>query len=233
MIVHPTNSGFLAFSTTLDNKIEVPVNAPLVLPSHQVHKTVTKVIDNAFLALTPLEQTLLLDGVDALCTDVPGLCIGVKTADCIPVLLYDSNKKVVSAVHAGWKGTVQRIVEKNIDVLVSTYDCCPQDLHAIIGPGISMDSFEVGDEVYEQFRNAGFDMERIAMKYPTTTPETGIKEKWHIDLWNCNRLQLINKGVLDCNIHIANIDTLTSLNFYSARRMKDCVGRIINGIEII
>ena len=223
MLIHPTTTDrIFAFSTTRDCKLEVPVSLPLVMPSHQVHGTKTVIVNEDFLKQTQLEQVLQLHGVDALSTDIPGICICVKTADCIPVLLYDETANVVSAVHAGWKGTVARIVEKNIEVLTRHFSLQSDNLHAIIGPGISQDSFEVGDEVYEQFLQAGFPMQHIAKKYA----------KWHIDLWEANRLQLISKGVRAENIHVAGIDTMTTENYYSARRMKDCDGRIINGICI-
>ena len=230
MLIHPTPSNLFAFSTTLDGMLEHPVRAQILLPSHQVHGIRTFVIDRDFLSLPPLEQVLRLHGVDALCTNIPGLCIGVKTADCIPVLLYNEDGTVVSAVHAGWKGTVKRIVEHSIDVLVAQYHIRPQELHAIIGPGISLDSFEVGDEVYAQFQEAGFPMEQIARKYPATTAQP--LSKWHIDLWEANRLQLVAKQVKLGHIHVCGIDTMTNTNFFSARRMKECTGRIINGIMI-
>ncbi len=80
----------------------------LVMP-HQVHLTEVAIIDEAFLKLTADEQQQRLEGVDALMTDVSRLCIGVSTADCIPVLLYDPEHQAVCAIHAGWRGTVQRI----------------------------------------------------------------------------------------------------------------------------
>ncbi|MBQ9362551.1 MAG: laccase domain-containing protein [Bacteroidaceae bacterium] len=228
MLIHPTPSNIFAFSTTIDGKLEVPVTAPLFLPSHQVHGTKTYVIDKNFLSLTALEQVQTLHGADALCTNIPNICIGVKTADCIPILLYYNNENtVISAVHAGWKGTVSRIVEYNIHTLVQQYNIQPTQIHAIIGPGISLDSFEVGDEVYEQFHDAGFPMEQIARRYTAKT-----QEKWHIDLWEANRLQLVHQGVKPENIHTCGIDSMTNQNFFSARRMKNCFGRIINGIII-
>ena len=107
----------------------------------------------------------MLHGVDALTTDLKNVCIGVKTADCIPVLIYEERMGVIAAVHAGWKGTVQRIVEKNIDVLKEYYGIKPENLKAVIGPGISLESFEVGNEVYEEFEKAGFPMGQIARMY--------------------------------------------------------------------
>ena len=154
---------------------------------------------------------------DAVITRVPGLWLGVKTADCIPVLLYDERQRLVAAVHAGWRGTVKRIVEETIREMGSQ-GC---DLHAIIGPGISADAFEVGDEVYEAFRQAGFPMERIAHK----------REKWHLDLWQANAWALEQAGVKD--IFIDGTCTFSSPDFYSARRDTINTGRNMNCIRIV
>ncbi len=128
------------------------------------------------------------DDTDAVFTDVPGLCIAVKTADCIPVLLFDHRLRRVAAIHAGWKGTVQYIVAKTIEAMGSE----GVDLSAIIGPGISLESFEVGNEVYDRFLQAGFPMGRIAR---------WMDDRWHIDLPDANRWQLEQCGVSD--IHLA------------------------------
>lgn len=157
------------------------------------------------------------EATDAVITDKPGLCVCVKTADCIPVLLYDTRKRVVAAVHAGWRGTVSRIVQKTIKQMQPLN---PTDIHAIIGPGISLEQFEVGDEVYDAFREAGFPMERIARK----------AARWHIDLWEANRWLLEELGVSD--IYIQGTCTRTSEDFYSARRETINTGRNYNGIYI-
>ena len=158
---------------------------------------------------------------DAVITAEKGLCIAVKTADCIPVLVYDVRKQQIAAIHAGWRGTVGRIVEKTLRLM----DSRAEDLRAIIGPGISLDSFEVGDEVYEQFVQAGFPMQRLAKRYPS-----GEGEKWHINLKDANRWLLEQNGVGD--IKVSDVDTLTSPHFYSARRDTINTGRNINGIMI-
>ena len=158
------------------------------------------------------------EDTDAVITDVPGLCVCVKTADCIPVLLYDRKCRVVAAAHAGWRGTVSRIVSKTI----AKMGVPPSELSAIIGPGISQEAFEVGDEVYERFREAGFPIERIAVR----------KVKWHLDLWQANRWLLEEAGVLD--IHVAGLCTYKdSARFYSARREGIETGRNMNGIMLI
>lgn len=158
---------------------------------------------------------------DAVITAEKGLCIAVKTADCIPVLVYDERKHLIAAIHAGWRGTVGRIVEKTLRQM----DSKAEDLHAIIGPGISEESFEVGDEVYEQFLQAGFPMQRLAKKYPGKDGE-----RWHINLKDANQWLLEQNGVGD--ILLSETDTMTALSFYSARRETINTGRNINGIMI-
>lgn len=201
----------------------------LILP-RQTHSCKTIVIDKNFLALTTEEQKEKLEGIDAIVTDIPQTCIGVSTADCIPVLLYDFRKNAVAAIHAGWRGTVARIAEKCIEVMIKHYGSDPADIKAIIAPGISMDAFEIGDEVYERFAECGFPMEKIAARYPTATGGT----KWHIDLWEANRLQLLGKGMRQENIHIAGICTYSlHSEFFSARRLGIESGRIFNGIMVL
>ena len=157
------------------------------------------------------------EATDAVITDKPGLCACVKTADCIPVLLYDTHQRIVAAAHAGWRGTVSRIVQKTIRQMQPH---SPADLHAIIGPGISLEWFEVGDEVYEAFRAAGFPMERIAKRVGA----------WHIDLWEANRWLLEQEDVKD--IYIQGTCTRACDDFYSARRETINTGRNYNGIFI-
>ncbi len=157
------------------------------------------------------------EATDAVITDKPGLCACVKTADCIPVLLYDTHQRIVAAAHAGWRGTVSRIVQNTVRQMQPH---SPADLHAIIGPGISLEWFEVGDEVYEAFRAAGFPMERIAKRVGA----------WHIDLWEANRWLLEQEGVKD--IYIQGTCTRACDDFYSARRETINTGRNYNGIFI-
>ncbi|MBR5612544.1 MAG: laccase domain-containing protein, partial [Bacteroidaceae bacterium] len=129
--------------------------------------------------------------------------------------------QVVAAIHAGWRGTVGRIVEKTIEVMKMQYGTKGEKIVACIGPSISLDAFEVGDEVYTAFAEAGFDMNRIARKY----------EKWHLDLWEANHLQLLSQGVKEENIEVAGICTYNHCDdFFSARRLGIKSGRILSGI---
>lgn len=188
---------------------------------HQVHGTVVKRIDEGWPSLPASNRKEWLEGVDAVMTDVAGICIGVSTADCIPVLLYDAAHHACAAIHAGWRGTAARITEKAVDAMAATYGTEAAQLKAVIGPGISLENFEVGNEVYEVFQREGFDMERIARRY----------DKWHVDLWEANRLSLIKMGVSADAIHLSGICTYAQANrFFSARRLGINSGRIMTAI---
>ncbi len=217
MLTYSTPDWLLAASTgkgeELDEARAYGHGIPLSLP-RQTHS------DHVLHVTSPGRP----EDTDAVFTDMPGLCLAVKTADCIPVLLYDNRLRSVAAIHAGWKGTVQYIVRKTIEAMGSDGG----DLSAIIGPGISQASFEVGDEVYERFRASGFPMERIARRWEPT-PEKP-EPRWHIDLWDANRWILEQSGVRD--IHVAGVDTMTSPLYYSARRETINTGRNYNWISI-
>nr|AKF17199.1 polyphenol oxidase laccase [uncultured bacterium Csd4] len=194
----------------------------LVYP-HQVHGVEVRQIDGEFFSLSSAERKMVLEGVDAVRTDLRGVCVGVSTADCIPLLIYDEAHHAVCAVHAGWRGTVARVAQKAVTEMHRVYSSSPADLRVVVGPGISLENFEVGDEVYERFAEAGFPMESIARRY----------KKWHIDLWECNRLQFIQLGVSPSNIQVSGICTFAQADdFFSARRLGIDSGRIFTGIYL-
>ena len=194
----------------------------IILP-RQTHQTNILHVDADFLNLSESQRSARLEGIDALMTNQPKVCIGVSTADCIPILLYDKFHHTVAAVHAGWRGTVERIAEKTIAAMQQIFDTQPEQLTAVVAPGISLENFEVGEEVYEQFLQQGFDMVRIARHCA----------KWHIDLPLCNRLQLIETGLSPENILMSGICTYRQHNdYFSARRSGILSGRIFTGIML-
>ncbi len=198
----------------------------LVIP-YQTHSCNLLTIDSSFVDLTAEAQQAQLQDKDAVITNISGLCLCVSTADCIPILLYDAAHSAIAAVHAGWRGTVGRIVTRTLQAMHGTYGTVGADVHAIIGPGISLAAFEVGIEVYEAFRDEGFDMEQIAHWHPE-------KEKYHLDLPTANRLLLMDAGVPIAQIHDSGICTYTRHHdFFSARRLGIKSGRILNGIMLM
>jgi YfiH family protein len=145
---------------------------------------------------------------DALLADTPGLRVGVKTADCLPILLADERIRAVAAVHAGWRGTVSRVVEKTVRTMTSQWGSNPADLHAAIGPGIGKCCFEVGPEVAVLFDQ----------------PEI----RTHIDLAAANRRQLLEAGLDPERIYMSGLCTVCNPEqFHSFRRDHEQAGRMV------
>ena len=202
---------------------------------HQVHTDRIYQIDEEFLALPKEKQTELLDGVDAVISNVPDVVLGISTADCIPVLVYDSEHHAAAAIHAGWKGTVLRIVEKAMDAMTQAFGTEPAQCTAVIGPGISLRSFEVGQEVVDSFKEAGFMMDDVTVWMPNKKKDELPEEKPHIDLKEINRRQLLDKGVQKEKIMVSQIDTFADERYFSARREQkgsEKCGRILTGFVL-
>ena len=195
----------------------------IVLP-FQNHGTEIREIDIDFLSLTNDLKADYLNGVDAIFTQLTSICIGVTTADCVPLLFYDPNKKVVAAAHAGWRGTCSRIAEKTVHALMQKYNSKPEDIRVVIGPSISAEVYQVGKEVIENFEVAGFDISKIVIERNGTL---------YLDLWKANQLSLIKNGILNHHIEIAEICTFTEHEkYFSARRLGIKSGRMLSGIML-
>lgn len=206
------------------NGLKHPVR-DLIIPE-QVHGATSLIIDESYFSQSLEMRRRLIRSVDALITNVPGCCVCVSTADCVPVLLYDKKQNVVAAVHAGWRGTVKGIVREVLTHMNEVFGTEGANVGACIGPSISLESFEVGKEVYNEFQSAGFDMSRIS----SWDEERG---KHHIDLWEANRIQLLESGVLEDQIELANICSyINHEEFFSARRLGIKSGRTLSGIMI-
>ncbi len=195
----------------------------LIIP-YQTHSVNALVIDKEFLQQNAEKRNEQLQNIDALITQEKGVCLCVSTADCTPILLYDRKRQVIAAIHAGWRGSVNYIVQKTLEQMNRLYNTQGEDIFAAIGPCIGFDAFEVGDEVYDAFKQNDFPMEYISGWKPET-------HKWHIDLQMANSVQLIDFGVPTEQIDICDICTFTHYEkFFSARRLGIKSGRILSGI---
>ena len=132
----------------------------LLLP-HQTHTNRVALVDEALMEMESSERYAHLQNVDALVTALPRVCIGISTADCVPVLLYDPQNHIIGAAHAGWRGIVGHILAHTIERM-RTLGTNPRDLRAVVGPCIGPDSFEVGEEVVDAFLQAKFSAKRRA-----------------------------------------------------------------------
>lgn len=188
----------------------------------QVHSAVVCEVDSAD---APIPEA------DAVITRQPGLWIGVRTADCVPILLCDPVQRVVAAVHAGWRGTVAHILRITVEQMISTQGCHSSDLYAAIGPSISPEAFEVGEEVADAFVRA----ERADCVLRQIWGPQGLQAlaKPHVDLWQSNVMDL-----LDCEVPLEHIDCTPWCTFshddvlFSARRQGIGTGRIVSAIQI-
>jgi len=196
-----------------------------VIQAKQIHGYKTAVINRP--GMTKEE----LDGYDALVTNLQGCAIGVRTADCIPVLMYDPVNRAVAAVHAGWRGTLVRITQKVVFQMSSIYGTKPEDIKAVIGPGICCRCFQVGEEVVAAFKDTGFSLDGIYF-WNGGKVDGDLSTGHHIDLAEANRRSLIEYSLLERNIQVSEICTFEDSGLYSARREgKEC-GRNITAIML-
>ncbi|MDI3341035.1 MAG: peptidoglycan editing factor PgeF [Sphaerobacter sp.] len=136
---------------------------------------------------------------DALVTAEPGVPLVVFCADCVPVLLHDPKRRVVAAIHAGWRGTVADVVGTAVRAMQDHFGSDPRDLIAGLGPSIGPCCYEVGDEVIDAWNGAGID--------PTGKAVRRGNGRTVFDLWQANRLALIAAGVPDDQIEVAAVCT--------------------------
>jgi len=153
---------------------------------------------------------------DAILTDRPGVTLFMRFADCVPTLLHDPKRGVVGIVHAGWQGTVKKILRETVRSMQAAYGSNPADVLAAIGPSIGPDHYEIGPDVIERVR-ASFDGDLDTL----LLPHNG---RIHFDLWAANRLTLEQVGV--GQVEVAGLCTAcATTDWYSHRAEKGKTGR--------
>jgi len=157
---------------------------------------------------------------DASVTDDPELFLVVSVADCMPVLFHDPVKNVVGAAHCGWRGTVQEIAAKTVQKMQDDYGSSVKDIQVAMGMGIRQESYQVGAEVVSEFTEAGYSQDDVAYV------DTEVSDRFRLDVAAANRIQLLDKGILQENLWDSGLDTFTDdSRFYSHRRDKGLTGR--------
>lgn len=157
-----------------------------LVKNRQEHTCRVRVVGEADVLPSPADRGDR--SADALITDVPGICLTAFTADCIPILLYDPVRRVVGAVHAGWRGTALGIAARAVERMVDCYGCDRLDILAAVGPGISKCCFETHEDVPNAMTEA---MGAAALSSIEVLP-TG---KFHVDLKGLNAKRLENAGL--------------------------------------
>jgi YfiH family protein len=179
--------------------------------------------------LQTAEGKAVLEG-DGLITDVPGVLMGVGTADCVPVLVVDVEKRVVGAFHAGWRGTVARIVEQGVARMGEEYGSRPEDLVAAVGPSIGACCYAVGEEVRSEFV--------AQFGYAEDLFSRDDAGAMRLNLWEANRRQLVDAGVGEAGISVVGECTACArdeggaLRYFTHRGEKGVAGRMLNVVGV-
>ena len=162
---------------------------------------------------------------DAIVSDAPGVLAGVKTADCVPILIGDSQTGAFAAVHAGWRGTVAEVATKALSQMVNNYNTRPEDVVVAIGPAAGACCYEVGSDVIDAFE-----------RFPNSPGLFNPTRKDHacVDLIRANRAQLISVGVDEERIYSAPLCTMCRTDlFFSYRREKNLYGKVGRLMSVI
>lgn len=168
------------------------------------------------------------EATDALITSMRGVFIGVKTADCVPVLLYDAHTETIAAVHSGWRGTVQNIVAETLQAMHDEFGTQASNVWAAIGPCIGTSNYEVGAEVFAQFQNL------FSPKQLNELTEPLHHGKALLNLKKAIEFQLRDWGLPASQIDCMEACTFNAADrFYSARRDGAATGRMINGLMLL
>ena len=186
---------------------------------------------------------------DGLITNVPGILLAIQTADCLPVLLIDPQKKAVGAFHAGWRGTFKRIVAKGVGAMQQHFGSDPKKILAAIGPGIHSCCYEVGRDLRTQFE-AQFEYAKdlfvevsnhdpVREKYPMlfltarAPGHSDLGPQIHLDLVEANRRQLLDLGVPAKNISASDLCTSCNTDkLFSYRKERGKTGRMMGAVGI-
>jgi hypothetical protein len=201
----------------------------------QIHSNIARLVKRDDGALEGRLQTkegkAVLQG-DGLITDVPRVLLGVGTADCVPVLVVDVAKRVVAAFHAGWRGTVTRIVERGVATMQEEYGSTALDLVAAIGPSIGPCCYAVGEEVWSEF---GKQFKYSTELFIRTNDSADIR----LNLWEANRRQLLDAGVPEASVVTMGECTACarnptgSMRYFSHRAERGFAGRMLNVIGVV
>jgi polyphenol oxidase len=175
------------------------------------------------------DRIFILDGdangfipeCDGLITDRPGVALGIRTADCVPLLFVDPVRRVIGVAHAGWRGTALRIASKMVDLFEKRFSSQAEDILIAIGPAIGVCCYQVDTPVCDPLSSRPG-----AEGFLRPCPEEG---RWMLDLASANRIELIERGVPLGNILSAGQCTSCRRDlFFSHRASLGCTGRQVN-----
>jgi len=219
----------------------------------QIHSGLVRVVEAGDGPLETADGRAVLRG-DGMMTDVPGMLLGVQVADCVPVLVADVRRRAVGVFHAGWRGTLKRIVERGIGTMRLRYGSRPEELLAVVGPSIGACCYSVGEEVRHEFESQFayapelfsevYDSDPVREKYPLlfltarAPGHSNIGPQTHLDLWEANRRQLLDAGLKAKRITVIGECTACArlkgggLKYFSHRGESGFAGRMMGVVGV-
>jgi YfiH family protein len=216
---------------------------PALVTLKQIHSSINQVVSKADTGEEARHEA------DGMMTKERGILLGIQTADCIPVLIADRKQRAVAAFHAGWRGTLKRIVEHGVGRMRLEFNSRPEDLVAAIGPGIAQCCYAVGEEVRSEFESQFayaaelfsevFDSDPVREKYPMlfltarAPGHSNLGPSLHLDLVEANRRQLLDAGLSAENIFVqGDCTSCRTDRYFSHRADHGFTGRSLSVIGI-
>jgi len=238
-----TKEAVLANRRLFVSAITKSTSATPLVTLRQIHSSIVQLVGKADAGEQATHKA------DGMMTNKPGILLGIQTADCIPVLIADRKKRAVAAFHAGWRGTLKRIVETGVGRMRLEFGSRSEDLIAAIGPGIGACCYAVGEEVRMEFESQFsyaselfsevYDSNPIKEKYPLlfmtarAPGHSNIGPALHLDLVEANRRQLLDAGVSAGNIFIqGDCTSCRTDRYFSHRADHGFTGRSLSVIGI-
>lgn len=197
--------------------------------SDQVHDSKIEYVDERYAAGEDIEKKLR--GIDGMVTDQKGFVLATSYADCVPLFFIDTKNKAIGSSHSGWRGTVARIGQKTIKKMETCFGTDVKDLICIVGPSICQDCYEVSGDVATEFENEyGNSVEDLSKIF---TKKQGTNDKYLLNLWEANRIQFLEAGVTEKNIHISGICTCCNSDILFSHRASSGKRGNLNGFIML
>lgn len=194
--------------------------------ARQVHGCNVKIVTKDLRGSGAFNYDTAISATDAMITDIPNICLMVLQADCVPILFFDVKKRVIGVAHAGWRGTVSMVAQNTVKVLQETFHCSPQDILVGIGPSVGPCCYEIGPETIVLVEKAFHSEEGYINN---RTPDG----KGCFNLWEANKTQLVQMGIPERNIEVAQICTRCNHTvFFSYRHQNTETGRFGAGVML-
>ncbi len=208
----------------LSAAVEIPLEN-FVIPN-QVHSNNVLEINELHRGKGVWQREESIRCTDSFVTNIPEICLTAFAADCVSLLFFDFEKKVIATAHAGWRGTVNKISHSTIEEMVTKYGCKPENILVGIGPSIGPCCYEIGQDVE-------FEVKKNFTNFDELLTENFVTKKKHFNLWKANFASLLEKGILEKNIETAEMCTLCRKDlFFSSRSNEGKTGRILAGIML-